>query len=129
MIDNNPGVMTSENTGDPVVKSPVVTRATGQQTYEYLMYYILGAIEVALAFRLILKIAGANVGSGFVQIIYVLTDLLVLPFRGIFQSAYSTGTTASVFEPAVLVAMIVYAVLAWGLVKLIKISSGEQQTS
>jgi hypothetical protein len=97
MIDNNPGVMTSENTGDPVVKSPVVTRATGQQTYEYLMYYILGAIEVALAFRLILKIAGANVGSGFVQIIYVLTDLLVLPFRGIFQSAYSTGTTASVF--------------------------------
>jgi hypothetical protein len=130
MTDTNQGIMTSGNSGNPVVKSPVITKATHSQTKEYLIYYFFGALEILLAFRLILKIAGANITSGFVRIIYFLSGIFVMPFQGIFRSAYaSSATTTSIFEPATLTALIVYAVLAWGIVKLIRIFSGQQQES
>lgn len=130
MTDTNQGVMTSGNSGAPVVKSPVITKATHSQTNEYLIYYVLGALEILLAFRLILKIAGANTYSAFVRIIYFLSSIFVMPFQGIFRSSYAPGASnASVFEPATLTALLVYAVLAWGIVKLIRIISGQQQES
>jgi len=122
MTDTNQAIMTPGNSGTPVVKSPVITKATGSQTNEYLVYYFLGAIEILLAFRLIFKLAGANAGSGFVSVIYAISGILVLPFQGIFRST-------STFEPAIIVAIIVYLFLAWGVIKLIQIISGEQQES
>jgi hypothetical protein len=75
----------------------------------------------------VLKIVGASSSSGFVRGIYAIAGILTLPFEGIFRRGYSTTSqTSSVFEPATLVAMIVYPLLAWGIVKLIKISSGEK---
>ena len=128
MTDTNQGVMTSGNSGNPVVKSPVITKATGSQTYEYVVYFFFGALEVLLAFRLILKLAGASLASGFVRLIYGLTGIFILPFNGIFNKGYPQGVeTASVFEPAAIVAIVVYFILAWGIVKLIHIFSGEQQ--
>lgn len=130
MTDTNQGIMTAGNSGTPVIKSPVITKATGSQIYEYLIYYFLGAVEILLAFRLILKLAGANTYSGFVSLIYVLSGILVMPFQGIFRSAYAPGAvTTSIFEPSTLVALLVYAVIAWGIVKLVRIFSGEQQES
>ena len=130
MTDTNQGIITSGNSGTPVVKSPIVTKATSSQKSEYLVYYFLGALEILLAFRLILKVAGANTSSGFVRLIYFLSGIFVIPFQGIFKSSYSQGSAnTSIFEPATLTAIIVYAVLVWGIVKLIRISSGEQQES
>lgn len=130
MTDINQGVMTSGNTGTTVVKSPVVTKATHSQTNEYLIYYFLGALEILLAFRLILKVAGANSNNSFVSLIYFLSNLFIMPFQGIFRTAYVPGSAnVSIFEPATLTALIVYAVLAWGIVKLIRIFSGQQQES
>ncbi|MFA4827337.1 MAG: YggT family protein [Candidatus Shapirobacteria bacterium] len=121
-------IMTQGNSGEPVVKSPVVTKATNSQTYEYLVYYFFGALEIFLAFRLILKLAGANSYSAFVGLIYGITGIFILPFQGIFRQGYASGAvTTSVLEPSTLVALIVYAVLAWGIVKLLRIFSGEQQ--
>jgi len=130
MTDINQGIVTTGNDGTKVVKSPVVIKATHSQTREYLVYYFLGAIEILLAFRLILKIAGANTSSGFVRLIYFLSGIFIMPFQGIFKSTYAQGAAnTSIFEPATLTAMIVYAILVWGIVKLIRISSGEQQES
>lgn len=130
MTDINPGVMTSGNSGTTVVKSPVITKATGSQTYEYLIYYFLGALEILLAFRLVLKLAGANPNSGFVSLIYFLSGIFIMPFQGIFRSVTAPGAvTTSVFEASTLVALLVYALIAWGIVKLIRISSGQQQES
>jgi hypothetical protein len=101
------------------------TKDTPTQTVAQVIYFVTGLFEISLLFRLILKIAGANSGNAFVSGIYGFTQILVLPFRGIFPSAVSTGTEVrSIFEPAVLVAMIMYAVLAWGIVKLIAILVG-----
>lgn len=102
--------------------------ATSSQTTEYLIYFFFGALETLLAFRLLLKLAGASTASGFVGLIYGLTGIFILPFEGIFRRGYAQGVeTTSVLEPSTLVAVMVYAVLAWGIVRLIKIFSGERQ--
>ena len=83
-----------------------------------------------MAFRLVLKLTGAGVSSAFVGLIYALTGIFILPFEGIFRMWFAQGTgTTSVFEPGTVVAIIVYAVLAVGIVKLIRILSGKQQAS
>ncbi|MFA6602213.1 MAG: YggT family protein [Candidatus Shapirobacteria bacterium] len=128
MTENNNGLITSGNRGTPVVKSPVITKATSAQTNEYLVYYFFGAMEILLAFRLVLQLTGASLASGFVRLIYNITGILVLPFNGIFSKGYAQGLeTTSVLEPGTIVAIIVYALVAWGIVKVIKIASGEQQ--
>ena len=102
--------------------------ASSSQKIEYLIYYFFGALEILLAFRLILKITGASMDSGFVQMIYGLTGIFIMPFEGIFRRAVAQGVeTTAVLEPATIVAIVVYAVVAWGIVKLVRISSGEQQ--
>ena len=102
--------------------------ASNTLTAEYVVYYILGALEILLAFRVLLKLTGASISSGFVQMIYGLTSIFVWPFEGIFRRAFAQGVeTTSIFEPASIVAMMVYAILAWGIVKFIRISSGEKQ--
>ena len=81
-----------------------------------------------LAFRLVLKLMGASLASGFVGLIYGLTGIFILPFEGIFRRGVAPGLeTTSVLEPSTIVAIIVYAVLAWGIVKLVRIFSGERQ--
>ena len=51
-----------------------------------------------------------------------------MPFEGIFRRVSSdTAGINLVIEPATIVAIIVYGVVALGIVKLIRISSGEEQ--
>lgn len=91
------------------------------------IYYILGIIEVLLAFRFFFKLLGASLASGFVSFIYSITGILVAPFAGIFSSFVTRGgTVTSVFEPADLIAMIVYAVIARGLVGLVKLRANDR---
>lgn len=123
-------VVTSTNTNkDKIVSTPIRTGATRSQTNEYLVYYFFGVLETLLVFRLILKIAGAGFNSWFVSILYTITRFFIIPFEGIFRKASINGIeTVSIFEPSTIVAIIVYGVLAFGIVKLIRISSGEEQT-
>lgn len=88
-----------------------------------IVYYILGVLEVLLAFRLVFKLLGANPKSPFVSFIYSVSQAFLAPFNGIFRSAVTKGIEAqSILEPTTIIAMIVYAILAWGIVKLIEIS-------
>lgn len=126
-------VMTQGSNTAPVVNTTTKStssrsEATSSQTVEYLIYFFFGALEVLLAFRLVLKLMGASMASGFVGLIYGLTGIFILPFEGIFRRGYTQGVeTTSILEPSTLVAIIVYAVLAWGIVKLTRIFSGEKQ--
>ncbi|KKQ47078.1 MAG: hypothetical protein US67_C0060G0004 [Candidatus Woesebacteria bacterium GW2011_GWD1_38_10] len=123
--------VTTQNEGPKEAVTTETKRvASSSQTVEYLIYFLFGALEILLAFRLVLKLMGASLASGFVRLIYSLTGIFILPFEGIFRRGYTQGVeTTSVLEPSTLVAMIVYAVLAWGIVKLVKIFSGEKQVS
>jgi hypothetical protein len=121
---------TSQETGSTkaAVVRPTKILATKSQSYEYLIYFLFGALDILLAFRLVLKVAGASINSAFVAGIYGLSGIFTWPFEGIFRKGFTQGIeTTSVLEPATIVAILVYAILAWGIVKLVRISSGEQQ--
>lgn len=121
---NAPGA----NVQSQTVVSAASTKVAPSQTAVYVMYFLLSAVEILLAFRLILKMTGANPVSGFVSFIYGLSGLFVYPFLGIFRAATTQGLeTTAVFEPATLVAMIVYAVAVWMLVQLFSILMGKPQ--
>jgi hypothetical protein len=88
-----------------------------------IVWYILGIIEILIGFRFVLKLLGANPASGFVDFIYNITGVLTAPFDNIFGVATTnSGDIHSVFEPSILVAAAVYALIGWGIVKLININ-------
>jgi hypothetical protein len=121
--------VTTQNEGPKEAVTTETKRiASSSQSTEYIIYFFFGALEILLAFRLILKIMGASMASGFVRLIYGLTGIFILPFEGIFRRGFTQGLeTTSVLEPSTLVAIIVYAIVAWGIVKLIRVLSGEKQ--
>ncbi len=98
-----------------------------QHTVVNLVYYFFGLLDILLIFRLILKVLGASTTSGFVNMIYTITKIFIMPFEGIFRRGVAQGIeTTSILEPATIVALIVYALLAWGIVVLIRLLSGKQ---
>ncbi len=97
-------------------------------TARRVVYYILGIFEILLAFRLVFKLLGANPNSGFVSSIYSISQVFLAPFTAIFRSAETQGIeTKAVLEPSTIIAMLVYALVAWGIVKLIVIMKGHSQ--
>jgi hypothetical protein len=109
---------------EDIPKGETVTPVSRTSVFRanYLVYYLLGLIESFLILRLIFKLLGANSGSGFVSFIYSTSGFFLAPFTSIFPVATGTGvTTVSIFEPAVFVAIIVYALIAWGVGALIKV--------
>jgi uncharacterized protein YggT (Ycf19 family) len=92
----------------PVTEEPIIVRRV--------LYYILDVIELLLLTRFVLKIFGANSRTPFVGFMYQLTEPLVAPFRGIFPPVAEQGL---VIEWATVVAMIVYALLTYLIIRLI----------
>ena len=101
--------------------------ADNRSTAANVVWYIVGAIEVLLAFRFVLKLLGANPNSGFVDWIYSVSGALTSPFDNIFNVASTPAgdVVKSVFEPSILVAMAVYALIGWGLAKLFSLNRPE----
>lgn len=120
--------VTTSDDSNSVKVIPVENKVNNTQTTGRIVYYIFGILEILLAFRLVFKLAGASQGSAFVGFIYTVTRIFILPFEGIFRRGVSQGVeTASVLEPSTIVALIVYTLLAWGIVKLIEVLSKERQ--
>jgi len=80
------------------------------------IWYVLGVIEVLLAFRIVLKALAANQSSGFTNFIYAITGPFALPFRGIIGDTISGS---SFIEWSSVFAVVVYLVIAGGLVYLL----------
>ena len=113
----------------PIHEGAIIKTDQGNLKARKIVYYILGVLEVLFAFRLVFKLLGANPQSPFVSFIYSVSQAFLSPFSGIFRSAVTKGfETQSVLEPMTIIAMIVYAVVAWGIVKLIEISKPHQNT-
>lgn len=108
----------------PEVEQEVERKST-VLTVNRLIFYLTSVIEVLLGFRFVLKILGANPGSPFVAFVYTMSGLFEAPFRGIFRTAVTEGIeTRAILEPSTVVAILVYAVLALGIVELVKLLSG-----
>ncbi len=79
------------------------------------VWYVLGVVETLLAFRFILRAIGANSAAGFTNIIYTLSQPLVQPFANIVRSA---RVDRAVVDWNIIIAMAVYWLLAWAIVRL-----------
>ena len=59
-----------------------------------ILYTLLGALEILLAARFVLKLIAANPNSGFAAFIYGLSGVFVAPFNGLIATPASGGTNA-----------------------------------
>lgn len=81
-----------------------------------LIYTISGIINGLLAMRFALALLGANPANAFANLIYQITRPLVAPFFGLFN--YDTQYGIARFEFETLIAMAVYSLVAWVLVRI-----------
>lgn len=84
-----------------------------------IVWFIAGFIIILLTLRIVLQLLGANDAAGFVSFIYTISDPFAAPFYYMFPQptrGVSTLDVSSIF------AIIVYALLAWGITKLITLN-------
>jgi len=87
------------------------------------VWFLVGFIEIILGIRFALKLLGANPEAGFVSFIYTVSGFLSAPFDNIFGvRAAATQRGVLVFEPSILVAMLVYLLIGWGIIKLLNLN-------
>ena len=87
--------------------------------------FVVGAVDIFIAARFLGKLLGASAQSAFVNFIYQVSSPMVAPFTGIFGNS---GSKTNTFETASLVAIVVYAVIGWGLIVLIRIVTAPHGT-
>ena len=129
-------VRQESTTGEPVRPVTPVTTSSTSRTAVYrestssnrtiqVIWWVVGLIDTLIAIRFLLKVFGAN-PAPFVRFMYDLTWPLVAPFHGIFNS---DQVGRSVFEPESLVAIVIYLLIGWGVVSLIRILSRPRSTT
>lgn len=96
------------------VRSPIET------VLARIVWFVFGAIEAFIAVRFLLTLLGANARAAFVEFVYAVSDVFMAPFNAIVGNSSVSG---SIFEWSALVAIAVYALVAWGLVALIGVLS------
>jgi hypothetical protein len=91
-----------------------------------LIWLLFGTVEGLLAIRFILKLLGANPNAAFASFIYSVSAPFVAPFNNLFGNPASGG---SVLELNTLVAMVVYLLVAWLVVKVVWLLAGESRSA
>ncbi len=83
------------------------------------VWYIVGILEALLGFRFVLKLLAANPNAGFTDFIYSITYPFAAPFLNVFRVARVEG---NVLEWTTLLAMLVYWLIAWAIIRLFVMS-------
>ena len=83
-----------------------------------IVWSLLGLLEILLGLRFMLKLIAANPNSGFAAFMYGITGPFMAPFKGLIGTPTSGGT---ILEVTTLIAMAMYALLFWGVVRVIQI--------
>jgi hypothetical protein len=83
-----------------------------------LIWLLFGALDLLLLVRFLLKFIAANPTNDFSRLIYGLSDLPMAPFNTLIASPVVGN---GVFELPALIAMIVYTLLGWLIVRLFRL--------
>lgn len=119
---------TNKRVGDTDVQRETVSTKTsmpGAVILRRVVWYITGVIIALLVLRLILLMLAANDNTAFVSFVYSLSGFFAAPFFGIFnyQPTYGKFT----FELSTVVAIIVYALVGWGIAKLATLGRPQEE--
>ncbi len=80
------------------------------------IWLLFGGLEALIGIRVLLLLIGANPGSGFAALVYFLSDLFLWPFRNI---VVNPAFQNHVLELTSLIAMIIYPLIGWAIVRLV----------
>lgn len=83
-----------------------------------LVYLVFGIIEGLLLIRLVLKLLGANPHAAFASWDYNVTNVFMGPFKNLLATI---GNEQSQLEISVVVAVLVYMLIAWAVARLVTI--------
>ncbi len=103
---------------------------TGQRDSSFVwilnsIYILIGFLQILLSLRFFLRLMGANTENQFTQFIYGISDVFMTPFATFFISPVTEDSAnpigeGNVFDLNILVAIVIYALLGWLGVSLIK---------
>ena len=82
----------------------------------YAIWLLLSVLEAAIGLRIILKLIAANPDNPFASLVYGFTNLFLFPFAGLLPTPASGGM---VLETSSFIAMIVYALVAFAIERLV----------
>ena len=99
-----------------VVRDAAAERRLAVAKATEVIWLLVGFLEGLLGLRVLLKVIAANPGNPFASAIYGFTDFFLVPFYGITGSPAADGV---VLEVPTLIAMLVYLLFAWAIVRLI----------
>jgi hypothetical protein len=80
------------------------------------IWYLVGALELLLALRFVLRLTGANPENTFASTIYNLSSPFVAPFSTLFVSPATSGTSTfsqNIFDVNLLISMFAYLLLGF----------------
>lgn len=80
------------------------------------VWLLFGGLEALIGIRVLLLLIGANPANWFTAFVYQLSDVFLWPFRNIVANPTFQN---HVFEVTSLIAMIVYPLIGWAMVRLI----------
>jgi hypothetical protein len=114
LVTRHPGYLATEQ----VVRDVAAERRMGLFQINRILWSILAFLEILLAFRFMLRLIAANPESGFAMLMYGITGIFVGPFNGLISTPAYGG---SALELTTLIAMLVYALIFWGIEYVIRI--------
>jgi uncharacterized membrane protein len=112
VVTHQPGYVATEQ----VVRDVAAERRLMLFQVNQVIWTVLGILEVLLALRFVLKLIGANPASGFATFMYGVTGVFTGPFSSLVSNWVSGDT---VLEVTTLIAMAIYALIFWGVVRII----------
>jgi hypothetical protein len=80
------------------------------------IWLLFGGLEALIGIRVILMLIGANPANPFTALVYQLSELFLWPFRNIVANP---GFQNYILEITSIIAMIVYPLIGWAIVRLI----------
>jgi YGGT family len=83
-----------------------------------LVYLVFGLIDGLIIIRVVLKLLGANPRAAFAAWDYNFTDFFIAPFHNLLPTI---GNEQSQLEMSAVVAILVYALIAWALARFVAI--------
>ena len=116
VVTQQPGYAATEQ----VTRDVAAERRLGSFQVARILWTILSVLEILLGCRFVLKLIAANASSGFAVFVYGITRPFVAPFAGLVATPESGGT---ILEVTTLIAMAVYALLFWVVVRVIWVVS------
>jgi hypothetical protein len=106
----------ADDVREDVTIDRVVARRAVLDRVSSLVWFFTGLLEATLALRIVFQLLNANRSSGFVSFIYGFTEPFTRPFQNIFNNPTSGN---AVLDSGAVVALIIYALVAWAIVRLI----------